>query len=278
MKTTRRLALAAAVLGLLAAAGPAKAAPVFSFESPGDVALSPTPAPGTWYPDRYAPSGFAWSAPGVVTESINSGYDAANRPDPYQGLFYNTQGRAYELVGGTNSISIQLYVDPNWQGLDQTVAGSSTGRLASFWAVGDDSSNNPVTYPIVEFNNNTDGNGASGFRVWNDLTSAWENVNGNAFNGYGQWYTLGISLVGSVIDYTIDGTLVGTDPSMGAVSLSEAILQGYNAGNSYDILWASSSVDAAAVPEPPTLIPAGIALVVCAGFVWTRRRVAGAAA
>jgi hypothetical protein len=272
MKTTRRLALAAAVLGLLAVAGPAEAGEVFSFDSPGDVVLSPTPAPGTWFPDRYAPNGFVWSGPGVLTESISSSDDAGNRPAPYQGVFYNTQGRAYELPGGTNAISLQLYVDPTWQSLNQTVAGSSTGRLASFWAIGDDASNAPVGYPIIEFNNNTDGNGAGGFRVWNDSTSAWTNVAG--FNGYGQWYTLGIALAGSVIDYTINGMTVGSDPSMGARTLGEVILQGYNAGNSYNISWGSASSDITAVPEPPTLIPAGIALVLCAGFAWNRRRVA----
>jgi hypothetical protein len=189
-------------------------------------------------------------------------------------VFYNTQGRAFELPAGTNSISNQLYVDPAWQSLNQTVPGSSTGRLASFWGVGDDSSHNPVSYPIIEFNNNTDGTGTGGFRVWNDVTSAWQNVAG--FTGYGQWYTLGIALAGGVIDYSINGAPAGTDPYVGTAALGDVVLQGYNAGNSYSISWdnLSASPIAAEVPEPPTLIPAGTALVLCAGFAWTRRRAA----
>jgi hypothetical protein len=280
MNATMRLTLAAAVLGLLAAAGPAKAGAVISFDSPGDVVLSPTPAPGTWYPDRYAPNGFAAGTTGggrsgVLTESISASDAAADRPPTYQGVFYNTQGRTFALPTGTTSLSIQFYVDPAWQSLNQTVPGVSTGRLASFWGVGDDSSNNPESYPIIEFNNNTDSNGTSGFRVWNDVTSAWQNVAG--FTGYGQWYTLGIGLSGGVISYLINGALVGTDPYVGTAGFGSVILQGYNAGNSYDISWdnlAAPASSLAAVPEPPTLIPAAVALVLCAGFAWTRRRAA----
>jgi hypothetical protein len=279
MMATRRLTLAATVLGLLAAAGPAKAGPIVPFDSPGDVVLSPTPAPWTWYPDRYAPSGFAsgetgGGRTGVLTESISSNDGAADRPATYAGVFYNTQGRTFDLPAGTTSMSIELYVDPTWQNLNQTVPGVSTGRLASFWGVGYDSSNNPVSYPIIEFNNNTAGSNTGGFRVWNDVTSVWENVAG--FTGYGQWYTLGMALSGGVVSYTIDGSLVGADPYVSTATLGDVILQGYNAANSYDISWdnLSSSATAAAVPEPATLIQAGTALVLCAGFVWTRRRAA----
>jgi hypothetical protein len=285
MKTTRRLTLAAAVLGLLAAAGPARAGTVISFDSPGDVVLSSTPASGTWYPDRYAPNGFAsgetgGGRTGVLTESISSNDAAADRPPTYSGTFYNTQGRTFQLPAGTTSTSIEMYVDPAWQSLNQTVPAVSTGRLASFWGVADDSGNNPLAYPIIEFNNNTDGSGTSGFRLWNDAAGVWENVAG--FTGYGQWYTLGISLSGGVISYAIDGTPVGTDPYVGtATILGEVILQGYNAGNSYDISWDNLSAPQAsisAVPEPPALIPASMALVLCAGFAWTRRRAARASA
>jgi hypothetical protein len=62
---------------------------------------------------------------------------------------------------------------------------------------------------------------------------------------------------------------------VGTVSLSNVVLQGYNAGNSYDINWDNLSMPAigiAAVPEPPGLISAGIALALCGGVVWARRR------
>jgi hypothetical protein len=237
---------------------------------------SSTPAPGTWYTDRYAPNGFAsgetgGGRTGVLNESISSADAAAFRNTTYSGTFYNTQGRAFDLPAGTTSMSIQLYVDPTWQGLSQNVQGA-IGRLASFWGIGYDSGHNVVSYPIIEFNN-TGGSGTGGFRVWDNASSVWENVGG--FNGYGQWYTLGIDLSGGQAQYSINGVTVGTDTYVGTATLGSVILQGYNAGNSYNISWDNLSAPSDAVaPEPATLIPAGMASVLCAGFAWSRRRAA----
>jgi hypothetical protein len=268
MKATSRVALAAAVLGFLAAAGQAKAGLTVTFDSPGDV--------GTWTPDRYAPSGFASGTSGggrtgVLTESISA--TDFTRPVPYNGAFYNTQGKGTALPAGTNSMSVELYVDPTWASLNQTVAGVNTGRLASFWgfAYGPGGSS-PADYPFIEFNNNIDGTG--GFRIWDDAldngNGAYENVAG--FAGYGQWYTLGIEVFGGNIAFSINGVLAYTVSNVGPLTLGNAVLQGYNAGNDYKIYWDNLSADP--VPEPATLISVGIASVLCAGFAWTRRRAA----
>jgi hypothetical protein len=106
MKRLRRLSLAAAMLGLLAAAGPAKAGTSVSFDSSGDVALSPTPAPGTWFPDRYAPNGFASGEAGVLTESISSNDAAAIPALPFM----------YSTTGVCNVICIETISQGIWQG------------------------------------------------------------------------------------------------------------------------------------------------------------------
>lgn len=266
MRLAKRFGLAVAVFGLLAVAtGPAKAGVTFTFDSTGDVTTGPTQAPGTWYTDRYAPNGFAsgqsgGGRTGVLTESINgSNYQGS-------GSFYNTQGRKYDLPTSTTTMSIELYVDSAWSSLDQSASGS--GRLASFWATGVDSGNAISAYPIIEFNNDRSGTNDSGFRTWDDSTGSWTNVGG--FSGYDQWYTLGITLVGGQAIYSINGATVGNDAYIGTASLSNVILQGYNAGNSYDIHWDNFST----VPEPATLISSSIAGVLCLGVAWRRRKAA----
>lgn len=266
-----RLLLLCACGAWFATASPARAGVISSFDSAGDVVTSPTRAPGTWYTDRYAPAGFAsgqsgGGRTGVLQQSISSADSAANRPGAFGSAFYNTQGRAYDLAPGATGLGIELFVSQDWAGLNQNVAGAE-GRLASLWGTGVDGSNTVSAYPIIEFNNQT-----GGFRVWNG--TGWDNVGG--FSGYGKWYDLGIELAGGNFNYYVNGSLVGSTSADGSVGLSSVILQGYNAGNSYDAYW-DNARDAAlapvsAVPEPATLAVFGGLGLAAVGYRVRRNR------
>lgn len=260
-----RLLLAAAAVVLLA--GPARAGIVNTFDNPGDTA--------GWNVDRYAPAVFAAGQAGggrlgVLQHGISAADQASLRPPAFSGAFYNTQGRQFALPAGTISAQVELYVPANWNGLNQNVAGAE-GRLASFWATAVNAANATSGFPILEFNNNTDGAGADGFRVWDGAN--WNNVAG--FGGYDQWYTLGFDVVNGTFRFFVNGSQVFTDPSVaGSVALGNAILQGYNAGNSYNIHWDNFAAGPNAIPEPTTLALFGLGAV---GIFAFRRRKAVAA-
>src|ERR1700712_509629 len=103
------------------------AAQNFTFDSP--VSTSSSQAAGSWYTDRYAPSGFtapvSFGGDNRLQETISSADGANSRPGSFTSSFYNTQGRKYDLDAGVTSMSIDLYVDSSW---------ASTGRrMAGFW-------------------------------------------------------------------------------------------------------------------------------------------------
>jgi hypothetical protein len=206
--------------------GAAQASTLETFDTP--VVLSPTEAPGAWYTDRFAPAGFAASG-GVLHESI-SGAD-------HQGIqFYNTQGRKLDLAPDVTSMSIDLFVNADYNGSNQ--------RLAGFWGSAVDSTDAISAFPIVEL---TDVGGALTFQGW-DTDLGVFNTLGAASAG---WHTLGISLGVSGFSYSIDGTTFGTAPREGSTSISNVILQGYNTGASYDIAWDNlATTSGGAVPEP----------------------------
>lgn len=216
---------------------------------------------GGWYVDRYAPAGFVGgqTAPdgrtGTLKESISQNDSLSSRPSPYQYTFYNTQGRKYD-VGTSSSLFVQLYVPSDWDALDQTAADlSSTGRLASLWGTGFDASNNVTAYPIIEFNTNVDGSSGNAFRVWNDVTGTWSVVSG--FSGFNKWYDLGfVQEPLGVQKFYVNGTLVSSVASDPTTSnLGNVMLQGYNAGNSYDIYWDDlRTAGEGAIPEPMSLV------------------------
>lgn len=268
--------LSAAVLLLICVAVPANADILTTFDNPGDVTLSPTQAPGTWYIDRYAPAGFSagQTAPdgrlGTLLQSISAADNNAGRPPAFSSNFYNTQGRKYDLAAGTASLGIQLYVPSAWNSLSQNIPGAE-GRLASFWATAADNSHSVTAFPIIEFNNNVNGAGADGFRVWDSATGTWVNVGG--FTGFDNWYYLGFELSGSNLNYYINGSLVSTLGNLGTTHFDNVILQGYNAGNSYNINWDNLSNQATtSVPEPATFVIMALVLACCAACYFYRQR------
>lgn len=227
-----------------------------AFGSSASVVLSPTKAPGTWYPDRYAPAGFtpgqtAGGRVGVLDEFISSADKNGSRPPVYNSGFYDFQGRKYDLAAGTTYFIADLYVPASWSSLvqkDPSGNPANWGSLASVWATGVDASSSAVSFPIIGFNN-TAGTGTGGFRVF-DQTNGWTNVTG--FTGADQWYQLGITIQGGQIEYLVNGQVVYTDAAGGgATALGNVILQGYNGGNDYHIYWGGVRDTRAIVANAP---------------------------
>jgi hypothetical protein len=187
-------------------------------------------APGVWYVDRFAPSGFATSG-GVLHETISAA-------DHQAAAFSNTQGRKLDLAAGVTSMTIDLFVNADYNGSNQ--------RLAGFWGTAVDSTDTVSAFPIVEL---TDVGGTLTFQGWDTDLGVFNSL-GAATAG---WHTLGISLGGGGFTYTIDGTAFGTAPREDSTALSNVILQGYNNGASYDIAWDNlTTTVGGAVPEPAT--------------------------
>lgn len=75
--------------------------------------VGPAQAPQTYYPDRYAPFGFAISnfmGGDRIKQQIDASDCETCRPPAYQSAFYNTQGRKYD-IGNALSFSMILF-DP----------------------------------------------------------------------------------------------------------------------------------------------------------------------
>jgi hypothetical protein len=200
----------------------------------------------TWYQDRYRPANFSFGQAGggrvgVVDESISVNDKNGSRPPQYNSAFYDFQGLKYDLADRPTYLAIDLYVPQSWSGLGQTYPGgdpTASGSLASLWAAGVDASGNISNYPEIGFNNQT-----GSFRVKDRSTGGWQNVSG--FTGGDQWYQIGISINNQgQFDYFVNGQRVLTDanftpatPPTPTAAFSNVMLQGYNAGNSYDIYW-----------------------------------------
>ena len=266
MKTGLGLMAFAFLLGTAALTDRVEAA-VFTFDSPGEVVLSSTPAAGTWYTDRYAPAGFASGQvggfrDGVLLETIGVEQSAANRPAAFSDAFYNTQGRKYDLAPGTNALFIDLYVSKSWDDLTQI-----GGRLASFWATGANAGGiaNGM-FPVLEFDNNRAGDGSDGFRMW-DSNAGWVNVNG--FAGYDQWYRIGFTISGGEERFYVNGNFVGYVDDPLTTQFANVILQGYNSGNAYSIAW--DNLAATPNPEPATLAIFGLSFAGFGLFAMRRR-------
>ena len=145
---------------------------LLDFATSTSIALSPTEAPDSWYPDRYAPAGFTSGQSGggrvgVLDEFISAADKNGSRPDGFNtNGFYDFQGRKYDLDAGTTYVAADLYVPASWSGLNQQDPSDTykpdVGSLASLWATGTGGANK---YPIIAFNNLA-GSGTGGFQVF----------------------------------------------------------------------------------------------------------------
>jgi hypothetical protein len=210
--------------------------------------LSTSATPGSWYADRIAPGAFASQQiatdgkRNTLEESIyTSGFQT---PTP---SFYDTQGRDYDLVDNTYSVSIELYVPASW--------GTENARMAGFWTTAVDATSVIGDYPIIEFQGPTTSDlggpgyypngGVAGFYGFNNATASFDYIGLPPDFHYDSWVRLNITLIPgvgfqySVTDpmsrhgVSISSPLVNsTDAALGAV-----LLQGYNYDQNYNIFW-----------------------------------------
>ena len=181
----------------------------FDFSVPSQVSATGE-APLEWYTDRYAPCTFS-AASGILTESVcPSGFQT---PTP---SFYNTQGNKFDLLAGTNSISIDLYVPSTWELLPERLAGFWATAVNSSYVVGND-------YPIIEFQGPTTtevagpsywpNGGVAGFYGWNNTANGgnggFDYVGLPTGFRYNSWVKLTMALSNGQITYTVANSAGG---------------------------------------------------------------------
>lgn len=245
----------------------------FDFTNPGDITTGPSQAAGVWYTDRYNPAGFesgvSFGGDGRLRHRIDAADGTSSRPASHSSLFYDTQGRKYDLDSGVTGMSIDLYVPSDWATSDR--------RMAGFWGTAVDGTDAISGFPIIEFasNDDDDGSGAR-FRYYSQDfdqdplngpdVAGWMDMGLPSGFAYDAWHTLEITLDGSEWKASVNGELLATDyATVGSVAIDNVILQGHNtdAGVSYDIYWDNYQ----SVPAPSAL-----ALLGLAGAVAGRRR------
>jgi VCBS repeat-containing protein len=193
-------------------------------------------ADGGWGVDRQAPAGFAvdnttFAGEAVLKQSIDATEANAD-------VFRQTEGRKFDLVEGTTTLSVDLYVDTTW-----APDGNEGYRWAGLWGVTYNAAGvNTEDYPIIEF---TTLGGQARFRAW-DNDNQWHDFGLPTGFEYGQFYTLTITIQpdGRFLYQVGDATYASELFSNGAVEIGDVILQGYNkgleeaaGGHSYDIYW-----------------------------------------
>lgn len=211
-----------------------------NFSVTPQVSNSSTEVPLEWYTDRFAPAGFS-AAGGVLSESVSpSGFQT---PTPN---FANTQGNKFDLLAGTTSVSINLYVPATWELLNERMAGFWLTAFDNTYAVGD--------YPIIEFQGPIvsevagpsyyPNGGVAGFYGWNNVTNGFEYIGLPASFRYNAYYKLTITLTGGQFTYTVSdvngsNSVVQSSPlaDPNDLFLGNVILEGYNYDAPLTIQW-----------------------------------------
>lgn len=226
-----------------------------------------------WTTDRYEPA--SWSNVGtyqgrnnVLGIGIDSTTNTANRPVGQQGDFQNTQGRQIGVTGAVgSSIAADLFLEAGWnnseRGFVRTDLWGRGGTIGT--EVG-------VTYPIIGFTNF--GTGGARLRLFNanttEGTGGWLNLTTNLTGLFGTWVSLEIEAMANGYEYSVNGSVVYTDTSIGTAGggFTNGFLQAFNfnapsfaldeENPAYTVNWADAARNQ--VPEPGTLALVALAL------------------
>jgi cohesin domain-containing protein len=230
---------------------------VENFENP--IATGPSQAPGVWYTDRFNPDAFE-SAFFDGDDRLHigiSGDDRDGNRGAFDGIFYNTQGRKYDVdIPVGHKWSGKLYIGSDW---------TTTVKRSDIWATTFDSFGGISGFPILGFVSNDPADGLNPnptspdprFRWFtqdtdqdpsNGFTPDWIDLGLPTGFSYDRWWTLEIELTdGAFIAHVIDDNgvvvLSFTDVlTFGSVRAGNLIMQAYNFGTNafpidYDVYW-----------------------------------------
>lgn len=216
-----------------------------------EIMLADDQTAGAWYTDRQAPGAFVVDSERFEGESVlRQTIDSIE-----SGTFAQTQGRKLDVPAGSTSVSIDLFVDPEWD-----TGGAQDGfRQAGFWTTTIGADGEVSGFPIIEFASLDDG---PGFRVWNGAEFIDFPFEGEV--PYDEFVTLSIELgSGGSVTYGVgDQTLVVEYSSIAESTIGNVILQTYNqtfdddgdavpnaARDEYSVYWDNLAADGGIVTE-----------------------------
>lgn len=213
-----------------------------------------------WTQDRYTPAVFQ-TATFDGDSRLKQGVRAIDNEAARGGNdgFHNYQGMKID-VGTPNgsSVGIDIFIDSTW----------SSGTRAGMWTT---MSNGNLSYPIVEYVvDGTVGTSTfTGFRWWQSGIG-WTALAFDA-SSTDTWYTFGIELTATDVNFSINGTQVATTDNLGAHMIDNVILNVHNQGaaGEYDVYWDNFTVN---VVPLPTAALAGLGMLAGIAGVRTVRR------
>ncbi|WP_233155154.1 VPLPA-CTERM sorting domain-containing protein [Sedimentitalea arenosa] len=250
MNITKSTCLA---LAFSVAAGTAGAAVITSQDFSTNPVLSDTQAPGAWYTDRYAPESFSsetFMGDERLAVTISEADNAAGRPSGQSNVFYNTQGRKFDITGAT-SLSIDFFIDSAFE--------NAQGRIGGVWGAAVDGTNTITSYPIIEFFDNQ-------FQVYTSDTASWMAVGTQTGFAYDSFANLEIAIdsANDLFSFSVDGEQLYSGAASGSLFFDTVILQNINTDAGvdrtiyFDNLVATSEMAPVPLPASLPLLLAGV--------------------
>ncbi len=208
--------------------------------------------------NRFSPasiSSVTFEGKEAIKVTVDPTTGTAARGGSFNTNFYNTQGKQIELVNpstGNWELECSMYIS------DEMIAGAKP-FYCGLWAM----NSSPSIYPILSFKNVNDDNTTMTtprWAIW-DNSTGWSDAPLAPPTAAG-WHTLKMAVNGSIIEYYIDDTLIGTAASNPAdlptTTIKQVALQNYNfcsvIGN-VDVADPAYSFDAYFADVKYTIIP-----------------------